>query len=111
MLSPNASRVLKKARKSVEKRVGYNELESEYKWTRADAQSACNQLIEKGYAKATVNHGTHGEELSSGIVLTEEGRYKRYRFFAFGRASFAWFTEHMVEIAALLLSILALLRG
>lgn len=70
MLSPNASKVLKKARKSVEKKVGYAELESEYKWSRADSQSACNQLIEKGYAKVTVNHGTHSEELSSGIALT-----------------------------------------
>ena len=32
------------------------ELESEYKWSRVDCQSARNQLIEKGYAKVTVNH-------------------------------------------------------
>ncbi len=110
MLSPNAKVVLRNAQNKTEKSVSYFELENMYGWSRADAQSACGQLVEKGYAKVTVNHGTHGEAIINGIVLTEEGRFfKRYVILSILKWWFNWFSEHLIELTALVLSILALL--
>lgn len=111
MLSPDTTKLLRFMRRNKIESSSFAEIGEHYGWSAQKVRSVCDQMEEAGYAKKQINHGTHGESFADGIVLKEEGRYY-WRYFAihFVRRCFEWFTAHIIELAALILSIIALIR-
>lgn len=112
MISPDSYKLLRFMRKNQLESYGFCDAESNFKWTSKKARGVCDDLVEKGYAKDRINHGTHGEAIREGITLTEQGRYF-YLFIAIQCAKllFTWLSAHIVELAALALSIIALINS
>ena len=74
MLSKNARKTLRYAKRTCEKTVSFSVLQERFDWDFNTAQSACTQLIESGYAYNDYSRPYPGHELVCGIVLSEKGR-------------------------------------
>lgn len=77
MLSKNAKTVLKLARKTSNQKISYGDLLEALQWDYERIHSACNQLIDRGYAKEKPGLNIPGRPNLThpwGIILKEEGR-------------------------------------
>ena len=82
MLSKNARKILKIAKKSKEKTVFYPDLKKELEWDYDAIKSACSQLIQADLADEKYHSPIPGQKVPWGIVLTERGRNsKKYFWF------------------------------
>lgn len=77
MLSRNAKKVLRLAKRKPDKSVDYAAIMKTLGMDHGSAVSACHQLISAGFAEETVSHPLPGSAVPSGIFLTEEGRNSR----------------------------------
>ena len=81
MLSRTAKKVLKLAQSSKD-RISCQDLKSALNIDFEAAKSACDQLIENGYASEKRYQPMPGQSIFEGIVLTEKGRNSKKYFWA-----------------------------
>lgn len=79
MLSRNAKRIFRTAKKSNSYKVAYKELESQLGLDADSVHSACKQLFDMGLAEEKTVHYARGTASPWGIVLSERGR-NRWRY-------------------------------
>ena len=97
MLSKNARKVLKIAKKTTKKAISYADLVKKLGLDFGAVRSAGNQLIENELATEKYHAPTPGKEVLWGISLTEKGRNSR-KYFWVGIIKFL-FNSIVVPIA------------
>ncbi len=76
MFSRNERKIFELAKRSKQNKVSYQEMKDSIGIGHDDAKSACNSLIEKGYASEKYYSPIPGSSIPWGIVLSEKGRHR-----------------------------------
>lgn len=87
MLSKKAHFMLKTAKSTPEKKIGYLDFKKKTNWDYDSIKSAGNQLVERGLATEKYYSPIPGNSVLWGIVLSEEGRNSK-KYFWFRIADF-----------------------
>lgn len=110
MLSRNAKKVLKLAKKNKDQKISYDALKQILAWDYDKIHSACDQLIQQNLVKEKQGLIIPGRAYTSsawGVVLTEKGRH-RWKYIA----EDAWmFTFKSVIIPIVVSAITALITA